>query len=965
MNNKRRFYTQPDVIASLTAPRKRYRVEIDIVMLVLSLVLIIILVAFFMVNRIQTTAKHDKILESMRKIDPFATSFSLGQIGNGMYANISMDAEGNLRRTENPDPVGPKGEFIRQAVHGDVVVRHVGTSAANTHGTIKNNELASTNSAVSSQVPTGTDIITQGNVEVQIAAHSSATKSTSDSQDRIDGGAVTNTKDDHAIQNVDSSKTNTDSAMVAPISEPKIVPAPTASPFLSAISDIVAPVKDGSTSSIFLNAFNAFSMTNFIPTIQTISALSKHISSDTIDAPPSSNTPSKDVDNSKTLSTLVHDGSLKNDNDSTSSTSAAQPPLVTQQILDAINIQKPQVPNVDYEDDTDPASHARYELEMLSRQTEIAPAPVPSVNGYSISGIEFTTFDCPDGYYGANCTDMDLCGPNDVNKRQPITQAQFDFLDINNYTGPIKSIPDTFSFKDPDSLPPRPYGQSLPHGMHPTIRVFCEDINKYSIETCHHYSRLDANLNCKPFDMCARHLNGFKHHHRLNATDPPLRADEYYMCRDNLSVKMRCNPGSVYKSGACIPTNQCFGVGQITLPLNDRAYVQCDNDRSIVKNCDLGVSVSDTGVHTCKVKLPCSEGSTTYTTNLIEYVQDEYWCNANNESVILNCKPNAKRYVKRVVWDQTFDFVVENFPEEIVRNRMCVPSDDGIFYKPVMLRYTSAMSKAYPYDMSLDQYVCEPNQHRWDYANNKLIPESTEKYDTAAPCQSAPRPHIPHYNRIYEYPQNKPYIFLSTPTYFPTYANIFFWPVYSPSKKRYIVSHIKVVNQFMSVVTYTSLHCPEGFIDPLNKEKLRQNVYLRLYGVKTNTPLPLNPHHLHYFIVSGTTRLLELPKRDTKTEESYRKKLVNNFNQKLLSTNNTNFNFVCDDLKTPINVLPNFSLSSHIITFRTETFRPGHVVVQIKLKQNDPTRGLMSVGGIMTNYEFSLSDLYKRPNATE
>lgn len=389
---------------------------------------------------------------------------------------------------------------------------------------------------------------------------------------------------------------------------------------------------------------------------------------------------------------------------------------------------------------------------------------------YKISGIN-ETIRCPSGYGGSTCQILPICEPiKDDGKLKPVTGAIFNNLGLFNTAFPLSRIETSSDKKD---------------YHHPRLRIHCLDNGRYTIENCPQNKLLDDNLNCIPYDICQDHVNGFKHNYPISNNDK-LTKNEYYSCVNNSSVRNKCTSEDLIFSNnlrTCITSNQCVGLGNVTIPVDANNYILCKNDQVYKVYCSGGVQKNEDGLLSCVIKT-CKEKKVSLDDGNLQYDYGEIKCSSSDKPIIKICDNSPKPYKWRYSWAKEFDVSLDNWPREIYVNGNCrEPTlDDGILKNPVIdVKWSDAMARGHPFDLLKKRYVCSTDKpYRWDYQTGKLYKldpttgteleyklTNKEFVQTNEPCQDKiySLDQTPWGIGKYEtYPPNKPPMIITVPS---------------------------------------------------------------------------------------------------------------------------------------------------------------------------------------------------------
>lgn len=371
----------------------------------------------------------------------------------------------------------------------------------------------------------------------------------------------------------------------------------------------------------------------------------------------------------------------------------------------------------------------------------------PDGNGFVISGMEFVEFKCPPGYEHRNCMIEPLCDSESAGRYRTIDYTQFNALHL--YRNDFKdSRPRSI---DPESLPEE--------AVHPRIRAFCHTDGHYELETCPDNQLLDPkSVECRVYDICEDHMNGYKHNYQINDHDPPLSANEYYLCQSNVSVKMKCAEGTVFSDDfhGCVNVSRCADTtDDRRLALDDKHYIQCRGGVGRIVNCPDGVTGDEAhGDLACRNKI-CKPTVYTFDDGVLQFDTGADICMENDDvprRVTCDTAPTPRTF--RANWLEDFvAYTYDKWPKRIYSrsSQSCVPPTETIVKPDAKLnvKWSGLMSQAHPFYVNVQHgrvYECgEEYKYRWDYLHDTLVPDdlpppsanSTRMFvDTAAPCQT-------------------------------------------------------------------------------------------------------------------------------------------------------------------------------------------------------------------------------------
>lgn len=489
---------------------------------------------------------------------------------------------------------------------------------------------------------------------------------------------------------------------------------------------------------------------------------------------------------------------------------------------------------------------------FISNQDHGTVIPNAAGHNFTVTGIDLTTFQCPEGYNGAECIMNPICddSQNDVGKLKALTYSQFNSLGLYMNKFISKNVN-------------RSIDNFVAEPTHPRIRVRCLPGNTYELQTCPNTTILNDNVNCVPYDICEDHINGYKHNSIIDEQQDLLMDNEYYICENNKSVLKTCANNTVFSEqySGCITDSECFGMGDDTIYVDDITYLQCHSDRGEKINCPHGVMV-DNGRWSCKIST-CTPRIVKFVGELLEYNVGEVTCDANNQPVTKLCNRNVSTRKYNYEWGEKMSYSIKNWPEEIYdENRNCVPpTDDIIRDTTISLQWAPAMKDYHPFNVKTQTYDCSDKpdtKYRWDYLRKKIDPpfesDGRELINSAEPCQPGPMAVNPIKYSYTHYPQDTPaYIVLAEHLELRNFSRLSFWPQYIPSEKMYSVSHVTYTDEGLNIEEQSSKLPPYGFLLPdIIDSESTTPIDLKLIGYSTLEPLHRTQN---YFISNGQPEL--------------------------------------------------------------------------------------------------------------
>lgn len=499
--------------------------------------------------------------------------------------------------------------------------------------------------------------------------------------------------------------------------------------------------------------------------------------------------------------------------------------------------------------------------------------PLKDGDGFTITGIDSTTFLCPNGYTGSECFLAPLCvEPNDAGTLKPLTYAQFNGLRL--YQNAFASKPLPMLMDDLEII------------RHPRIRVNClTSDGEYELQTCPDNTLLDNDLKCVSYDICQDRINGYKHNYPIKPNQPNLDPNEYYICQNNASELKICDSGTLFSHTlhGCITNSACFGLGMTRLKMNDTSYIQCEHDRGTIVTCENGLNEDHDNI-SCITK-DCVPKLFQYKGTILEYTYGEVTCNERDEATTIRCNNAESVRDFNYEWAEPFKFSIPTWPTEIYVNGECVkPTDDIMAHPVVPLRWSEAMSTTHPFNLRTEKYICDDpaTKYRWDYKNPSVEPMPSNDLDivnSGAPCQTGLVSKTLIRYPVQGYPETKLpcYILLEESVLVARHAKQF-WPQYEESTKEFTHRYVENDTVALSIVTQTSKTMPLGFIFPSDVDipSTTNPINLKLAGYSAFEPKLNNQYytiasgnvdHVHMF--DPTTNILSFKFRQSvRTDEA-------------------------------------------------------------------------------------------------
>uniref|UniRef100_A0A0C9PL99 p95 protein n=1 Tax=Fopius arisanus TaxID=64838 RepID=A0A0C9PL99_9HYME len=447
--------------------------------------------------------------------------------------------------------------------------------------------------------------------------------------------------------------------------------------------------------------------------------------------------------------------------------------------------------------------------------------------GYKILGVN-TSFPCPDGYEGKLCQLKPLCrNPEDNNAKLPLSDTQFNELGI-------------FRNDTQLTLSRQRRKRKIPL-YHNRIYIQCKTKGKYDLIACPTNKLLDVNMmRCDYYDVCEDHLNGYKHNYQINTSDSPLLKNEYYLCVNNKSERVKCADDTVFSlvNNGCIQENICYNKKNATLPIDANNYIQCNNDQGVKKHCASGVVTLEDGALSCKTQNTCTPHILKEITNMLTYNYGRIKCTANDEEQLITCDYTLNKRQWKYNWGADFTIDID-WPKKIldIDNDQCVEPTDSIITNSIMkIKWSPLMREMWDWDIIKECFICPNGNYVWDYDNNVLrqnkdgkwltFDENTVEYKTADPSFPC------HETLGYEMLQNiwweaefigRPYRFCVAPALSGSY-NACYWPI-KINLDSGIVGYRVDICQYddkrnMNIIEIVSDKPPFGFKETVEKNNL-------------------------------------------------------------------------------------------------------------------------------------------------
>lgn len=329
--------------------------------------------------------------------------------------------------------------------------------------------------------------------------------------------------------------------------------------------------------------------------------------------------------------------------------------------------------------------------------------------GIHISGFDTLTLTCPDGYDGNDCRLTPLCLPEEEGIIKGLTANQFNALHLYNDGQKLFPIENALMYRMKETVSP----------YNLRIRVACLADGEYQLQTCPDDKLLNqTTFQCVPYDICQDELAGTKHNSIIEQGQPPLKNNEYYICKNNASVLMTCEEDTLYseKLQACVYDNPCLGKDDLQIRIDDNNYIQCSDDRGSKINCPNGIDVDENGIMACK-NIPCEEYPIFYEDDILKYANGKMTC-VNDEPLLKSCDPTVTTKVLKYFWGYTLptqqhEISLYNWPKEIYNLDTNTCESTFEKFEPVKdgttidFQISDALVGSFPWDIKNEIYKCD------------------------------------------------------------------------------------------------------------------------------------------------------------------------------------------------------------------------------------------------------------------
>lgn len=329
-------------------------------------------------------------------------------------------------------------------------------------------------------------------------------------------------------------------------------------------------------------------------------------------------------------------------------------------------------------------------------------------SGYTVYPFQ-NEIKCPNNFSGNDCKINDMC--NDENgKIKGVTLEIFNALNLYNNNFETQTI----STRDIT--------------YHKRLRIKCLEGTNYQIQNCPENKLLNSALECEEYDICEDHLDSYRHTYATSKNDIPLLENEYYICKNNKSVKQTCADDSVFSiaNNACIVKSVCFNKGDATLPIenSDSTYIQCLNDSGNIITCPNGlITIGD--------KIKCLDpdcGKITYKKyTYSEWPFKYYDCVTDpiNPKTI-ECDDTIQAPQIEFAMNDYINFVFtpnQIIPKKVldIESKTCIDVDDPTIYytdTPIIIMDNNLIKSA-PFNIKTNQFNCN-TEYKLDISNSNI-----------------------------------------------------------------------------------------------------------------------------------------------------------------------------------------------------------------------------------------------------
>uniref|UniRef100_A0AAU8GE08 Chitin-binding type-2 domain-containing protein n=1 Tax=Faxonius propinquus nudivirus TaxID=3139431 RepID=A0AAU8GE08_9VIRU len=208
-------------------------------------------------------------------------------------------------------------------------------------------------------------------------------------------------------------------------------------------------------------------------------------------------------------------------------------------------------------------------------------------DGFIVSGIETSTFKCPDKWKWSvlknSCDIEPLCNLNEAGFIKGLTYYQFEIIDVDQKEAPQ---------------------------YHPRLYIYCLSNTNYELRSCENntiYNQKDIQdgniIPCNFYDVCSEKQNFTTHREKIsNLYD--LKDNEYYICLNGISTLRSCEEPLVFNTStiSCMSVNSCWGeIDGSTIKVDDFNFIYCKSEMDVHVNCQFGLFTNTTGQIECAI----------------------------------------------------------------------------------------------------------------------------------------------------------------------------------------------------------------------------------------------------------------------------------------------------------------------------------------------------------------------------
>ncbi|MCJ7481846.1 MAG: chitin binding domain-containing protein [Thermodesulfovibrionales bacterium] len=306
-------------------------------------------------------------------------------------------------------------------------------------------------------------------------------------------------------------------------------------------------------------------------------------------------------------------------------------------------------------------------------------------NGFRISGINID-FVCPPPwkYVDGKCLLQSVCNQDGSD------HSLYKGIDYYNFT---ETIATQRAFSDP-AVHPRLYYDCGDGGDIATTTERCAENELYAGGVS--VDKSGGNP-CAIYDICSDRLSMTRHTFDVPGANGGLLTNQYYECRNGISVLNTCPPTTKFSSitNGCLPANQCLNTqngGTFPISGDDSRYVVCRNGEEHVITCPPSTGGGG-GLFGNPNALQCRNPLCAPSENRVEYTNVSYFfypiaftsCQPqDNEPTTISCS-NATTIVRRDMPIQT------NLPYRLPKADLFTP------YQQPLVMYDTRTSQCGPF----------------------------------------------------------------------------------------------------------------------------------------------------------------------------------------------------------------------------------------------------------------------------